>query len=237
MNKAYILQEIKRTANANSGAPLGWRKFFSETGIKESDWLGVYWARWSEAIREAGFAPNQLQGPYAESELLAKYAGLARELGKLPTKGDLRLKARSDPKFPSDKTFARLGTMAEFVARLRVYCHTAGHEDVARLCGEYVPRKRHAAKEEASGEDFGSVYLLKSGRFYKIGRSNACGRRERELAIQLPERASIIHEIRTDDAVGIEAYWHKRFEPQRKNGEWFDLDTSHIKAFKRRKFM
>jgi hypothetical protein len=27
----------------------------------------------------------------------------------------------------------------------------------------------------------GFVYLIKSGRFYKIGRSNAVGRREREL--------------------------------------------------------
>ncbi len=47
---------------------------------------------------------------------------------------------------------------------------------------------------------------MKSGRFYKIGRSNATGRREYEVAIQLPEKLSTVHVIRTDDPAGIEAY-------------------------------
>jgi Meiotically Up-regulated Gene 113 (MUG113) protein len=86
-------------------------------------------------------------------------------------------------------------------------------------------------------EEFGSVYLLKAGGFYKIGRSVAVGQRECQLAIQLPEKAITLHAIRTDDPVGIEAYWHKRFESRRKNGEWFELDPADVKAFRRRKFM
>ena len=81
------------------------------------------------------------------------------------------------------------------------------------------------------------MYLLKSGHFYKIGRSNAVGRRERELAIQLPEKAIVVHSIKTDDPPGIEAYWHRRFEARRKNGEWFDLSPQDVAAFRRRKFM
>lgn len=52
----------------------------------------------------------------------------------------------------------------------------------------------------------GFVYLLRSGKNYKIGRSNAVGRRLRELAIQLPQKPKMIHVIETDDPEGIEQY-------------------------------
>ncbi len=57
----------------------------------------------------------------------------------------------------------------------------------------------------------------------------------RRIALQLPERTVTIHIIRTDDPIGIEAYWHKRFEAKRANGEWFALTTADVQAFERRK--
>jgi hypothetical protein len=238
MNKAHILQEIQRAAKANGGASLGWRRFGTETGIRQTDW-SRFWARWGDAIREAGLVPNEFTTAYENSILLDYYVHLARELDRLPTWSDLRLKAFNDPEFPSDKVFRRFGSKPELVGQLVEYCRNkSGHEDVLRLGESYVPRRKNALTEEPyAGIEIGFVYLMRSGRFYKLGRSNAIGRREYELGIQLPEPTTTVHAIRTDDPVGIEAYWHKRFEVKWKNGEWFELSASDVAAFKRRKFM
>jgi hypothetical protein len=43
---------------------------------------------------------------------------------------------------------------------------------------------------------------MKSGRYYKIGRSNTAGRRECEVAIQMPEKLVTVPTIRTGDPQG-----------------------------------
>jgi hypothetical protein len=239
MDRQHILAEIRRTTNENGGRPLGKERFARETGISESYWLGKYWARWGAAVREAGFEPNQLQGALDERDLIEKFVSLIRELGKFPTTNEVKLKAHNTPGFPWHNTFARLGSRSVLAARIEAYCkEREGYDDVVALCRTATdgsPVLRDAPAE--TPEEFGFVYLMKSGRYYKVGRSNAAGRREYELAIQLPERAVTVHLIRTDDPVGIEAYWHKRFDSKRKNGEWFDLDRADVTAFKRRKFM
>src|SRR5947208_873368 len=110
MDKSHILAEIKRTAAENGGAPLGREAFFNATGIRQTDWYGKHWARWGDALKEAGFQPNQLQGPISDDQLLARLAALVRELNHFPTSGEVRLKARSDPSFPSHGTFGRFGS-------------------------------------------------------------------------------------------------------------------------------
>lgn len=42
MDKDRIIYEIQRTANANDGVVLGWRRFEEETGIRYHDWYGQY---------------------------------------------------------------------------------------------------------------------------------------------------------------------------------------------------
>jgi len=143
--------------------------------------------------------------------------------------------------FPHATTFSRsLGsTKSQLAARIRDFCKGRdGYDDILALCAPILNAPAQpSGRAEANEEVFGSVYLAKSGRFYKIGSTNAVGRREYELGIQLPERIRLVHEIRTDDPNGIEAYWHGRFASKRKGGEWFALDAGDVQAFKRRKFM
>jgi hypothetical protein len=241
MTKEHILSEIRRTAAANGGVPLGVGRFFAEAGIQESDWRGKFWARWGDALKEAGFQPNEFNSARTGEDLLNNLAVLVRELGRFPVIAEIKLKARSDPKFPSHNTFRRYGGQRALATHLEKFCRDRGENDLAELCAvaaktDDADDAEEVSEETAAGE-LGYVYLMKAGRFYKIGRTNALGRRERELAIQLPEAAKVVHSIKTDDPVGIEGYWHRRFQDRRKNGEWFELTAQDLGAFRRRKFM
>jgi hypothetical protein len=238
VDKQHILDEIRRTAAENGGVPLGRKTFFNETGIKESDWSGKHWARWSDAVREAGLSPNKLKVAFDEDEIIQKFICFIRQLGRFPSVSELKMKRHRDPSFPTSKTFfTRFGLKNQLVQKIREYCHIhPGFEDVVQLCSG-IPSPRVPTEGDGKVGVIGFVYLLRSGRYYKIGKSNAAGRRERELAIQLPEKAKAVHVIRTDDPTGIEAYWHDRFAAKRKHGEWFELDATDVKAFRRRKFM
>jgi hypothetical protein len=233
------LTEIKRTVEANGGVPLGVSRFFQETGIKQADWAGKIWARWGDAIREAGFEPNQLRKAYDDDVLIAKFIGLMRALGRFPVDLEVKMKARSDRSFPWHNTFARFGSKQQFAVKILKHCNgRAGYEDVITLCAPFAARPEPVVEDAAEpAEVIGFVYLMKSGRYYKVGRGNAAGRREYEIAIQMPDKLNTVHVIRTDDPTGLEDYWHRRFSTTRQNGEWFDLNSQDVKAFKRRKVM
>jgi hypothetical protein len=242
MNKEYILREIDRTAKENSGKPLGVSKFSTITGIKKSDWYGKYWSKWSDALIEAGRKPNIMQRAYDENELIQRVISFIRELGKVPTAGDLRLKAHITQDFPALNTISRrLGSnQSELATKIIDYCKgKSEYLDVYEICKKVPAVKAHKAVNDLikSTSAFGYVYLMKSGRFYKIGNSNNVERRNYELGIKLPEEIKIAHKIQTDDPNGVEGYWHNRFSNKRKQGEWFELSPSDIAAFRRRKFM
>lgn len=154
----------------------------------------------------------------------------------------MRIKARQDKTFPSHGVFAKLGSKAERAHKLLDYCaEKPGFDDVAAICRSVVTDAKQQAPQETeeSGTEtqIGFVYLARMGKYYKIGHTGSLGRREYEIALQLPEKLTLIHSISTDDPAGIEAYWHKRFEQKRANGEWFELPTRDVRAFKRRTFM
>ena len=170
----------------------------------------MHWARWGDAVREAGYEPNVKQEKFEEEFFLAKIAEACRHYGKFPTAMELRMFQKTDDKFPNTKSIIR-----HFGSLKNIPDHLAG----------WV---------KANGNYPDLVPIL--GAHYKIGRSDELERRVKEIWIALPEAAELVHAIRTDDPAGIEAYWHRRFADKRANGEWFKLALADVAAFKRRKY-
>src|SRR3990167_3921269 len=222
LTKKEILDEIVKQAKNNEGVPLGWKRFEIISGIKPYDW-GKYWPRFGDALREAGFKPNKLRGAYSEDYLFEKLILLIRELGKFPVRGDFRVKKQKEPDFPNDKTFNKFGVKENLLKKLLIYATSKKYDDVINICKTELEKFKDSEEIEKVNinEKFGTVYLAKSGRYYKIGRTNEMGRRHHEITIQLPEELGLIHQITTDDPSGVEAYWHRRFNSKHKNGEWF----------------
>ena len=237
MNKQKILSEIKRIAAENNGEAPGVRRFTTETGIPRSDWYPHLWLRWGDAISEAGCKPNAFVSAHDSDLLITKYIGLIRELGHFPIDGELKVKRKSDKDFPSDKTFAQLGAKQERAQKIIEYCQgQTEFDDVIDHCSKVAKttRKITDAIDTDSGK-VGYVYLIRHGtrNEYKIGRTYNPIRREGEIRLELPEKIQPIHYIETDDAAGIESYWHLRFASKRKEGEWFSLSAEDVRAFKK----
>lgn len=241
MTKEHVLSEIRRVAKQLGHSP-GKREFLAATGIREADWSGKHWARWNDALADAGLASNRMQTAYAEESILSSLVALARDLGKFPTVPEMRMARRRDPAFPNDKVFARFGNRNALVSRLKQYCaESGGLADVLAICETHLSRSSEATNrgDELAIVTRGFVYLTKAGRGrYKIGRTNSPFRRHRELSVNIPELTVAVHSIATDDPSGIEAYWHRRFDGKRIAGtEFFKLDATDVRAFKQRKSM
>ena len=233
-----IIAEIRRLAEDNAGRPLGRRAFEQATGIREGEWLGVIWARWGDALRDAGFSANQMQGRANREELLSKLVEACEYFRRMPTVAEYELLRTQNPSFPAYKTFqSNFGTKDNIIWDLRQWLTENEYKGAlieALPIGKPKALPATSAAKRPSTE--GYVYLLHSGRHYKIGRSDELEKRVKQISIALPESVTLAHAIKTDDPVGIEAYWHKRFADRRANGEWFKLEPADVVAFKRRRY-
>lgn len=236
--KDHILTEIRRLTALNNGQPPGKRTFLRETGIAEHHWNGKFWSRWGDAISEAGYEPNTIQEKFNGKEILSKIVAAARYYGRIPTNNELKIYRRNvETTFPSINTVTNHYSSKSILmeALLKFVADDPNYADIrAMLPLLPAPEEVPALKPLKSIDGF--VYLIKSGDFYKIGRSDDIERRVKEIRIALPDKAVLAHTIRTDDPAGIEAYWHQRFKDKRANGEWFRLTSLDIAAFKKRKY-
>lgn len=236
MTKDAILRLLRAVAAAEGG-DVSYRRFTALSGLKEKQIVGVHWATWNDAKREAGLGTAVFLRPRLNEErVLPAFATLLAQLGKWPTESELRLAKRRDAQFPSVKVSRRLESDHEFLANLRAYCETKPH--LASVVSLVTERSRQGYRRgTASVSTAGYVYMMRSGRRYKIGHTSSPSRRHREVRLDLPERTDLVHSIETDDPKGIEAYWHGRFASKRvRDTEFFELSATDVAAFKKRKF-
>jgi hypothetical protein len=231
--KERIIATYHRLVKQHGGVPIGERIFTRESGISHHYWKGGYWRSWSSLQAEAGFEPNSASEKTPDAVLLRCYAELTIELGNTPSEADLMIKRREDPTFPAKSAYRRWGNGETVRAKVAEYCES--HPDLEAAL-KFLSSPVAGSNSTADSSSKGFVYLLRSGKSYKLGRTNAIGRRLRELSIQLPQKPDVVHVIETDDPEGIEQYWHRRFAEKRQGGEWFVLTLEDVRAFKKRRF-
>lgn len=78
------------------------------------------------------------------------------------------------------------------------------------------------------GKKTGVVYLIKSGHFYKIGKTLNLNSRVKQYITESPYSVDVIHEVKVDDYSGAEKYLHELVDNNRVKGEWFNLDNSQV---------
>lgn len=234
-SKESIISAYNDLVQKRGGKPVGEGIFRRETGISSYYWRGGYWRSWSAFQADAGYIPNIPTQKIDDEILLRRFSELALKEGIIPTQADLVLKRKEDSSFPAQLTFRRWGARNIFLAKVAEYCE--GKEQFAPVLTLLRHGKSSSLDQRLDSFRIkGFVYLLRSGKYYKLGRTNAVGRRLHELAIQLPQKPNTVHVIETDDPEGIEQYWHRRFAEKRKGGEWFALTAEDVRAFKKRRF-
>ena len=249
-NKRAIINEIRRTAEKNRGVPLGMVRFYQATGIKISDWRGKLWLRWSDALRAAGFEPNNKTYAYPEKFLLDSFIGLMRELGHFPTATELQQKGYHNRDFPSHMAFkSRWGSKGQQAEHIAAYCRRQeDYGDILEMCEQIRQQERFPAHPPVQAQGMnGYVYLVKArrkwGTFYKLHWSSMRLHKSRYLSTRNGQpylKNGAVHLIRTDDPEGICAYWRQRFAPKcqrRREGECYRLTTADLQAFKSRSVM
>ncbi|MEP1930741.1 MAG: GIY-YIG nuclease family protein [Roseibium sp.] len=235
--KDHILNEIRRLADEHSGHAPGQRFFEGETGISTSEWRGKYWARWGDAVAEAGLSPNKVNAKLDATAVLDCLAKACRLHGRPPTYAEWRMfVASSEGGIGVNAPRRVFGSTERAIAALRDHASKNGEDDLLELLPIRAQKPIDTSEDESKENAEGWVYLLRSGAHFKIGRSDDIERRIKQIKVALPDKAEMIHSIKTDDPSGIEAYWHRRFADKRGNGEWFKLTPADLKAFKRRKF-
>jgi Meiotically up-regulated gene 113 len=239
MTKDDIAQRILDLA-AERGGHVSFHVFISETGI-EDKWLRSqeWFAGWNNLLTDLGIQTREFRVPRTPPSLIAKaVAVLIEKEGRWPTDDSLTRERKRNNSFPSLPVISRIRKSGELAKLIVALGATDEQFAKASLIAKAYDTSETEVDELGPNEKVkGYVYLLRSGRRYKIGKSADPSRRYREVRLELPEETHQVHTIPTDDPTGIEDYWHRRFPAKRiRNTEFFELDATDVQAFKRRKY-
>lgn len=234
LTRDAILDLIRQIAADNGGRAPGMNRFQTETGIGGHQWA-KYWARWSDAVRDAGLQPAVWVAKLTDDQLLGPIVRETRRLGRVPTGREMRVQRTIDGTVTASRTMEKY-RRSELVKMLADYCRAhPEHGDVLAIVeATTVKRPMSAVGSRVGATPYGQVYLIRSGKHFKIGHTRAFARRMSQLDTALAEGRDVIHVIKSDDPPGIEDYWHRRFASRRRGDtEWFDLTPDDVAAFKR----
>ena len=134
MTRDEIIASIRALAEELGRVP-GEAKFSSDTGITRSELWSVGFSKYSEAVAAAELKPNQFNAALDTAEMLAKLAGLTRELGKFPSKGDLKVARGSDKSLPSYEAYFRLGGNSYAAVPMLLYDYCLSDEAWGDVAG------------------------------------------------------------------------------------------------------
>jgi len=236
LTKKEILREIYKYAEENDNKTPSEKKLYENTKIGIYDRM-KYWSNYGELVSEAGLIPNEFdKTKYSQEQLCKIFIKVIREKSKWPTRGELDVKHFSNSDFPISGTFyKKLGLTKELAKTILEFVEDKkGYSDIIDIC-KVVFKKFENQEESFENKDInhGFVYLGKQHGDYKIGHSTDPNRRREDVTLLGSEPFKEIYKIETDDMNGLEKYWHHRFKSKKKRGEWFNLSSSDIKAFKR----
>jgi hypothetical protein len=230
--KLDIITKIRDIALLDGKAP-GREKFQAQTGIKPHVWRGRIWRNWTDALVEAGFAPNEYQAALADDDLLRFVAEISKMLGRFPSTSDIEYELPRQQGAPNSTTILSRWKMPDLAGALADFARRHGEHDIIEFANAYVPSRRATESEADQTNALGYVYMQRHGGDYKIGFTKSLNKRGRQIQIELPQEIELVHSILTDDPAGVEYYWHRRFADKRTRGEWFKLTNADVVAFKK----
>lgn len=93
------------------------------------------------------------------------------------------------------------------------------------------PTRRRSKRDGMNGSS-GFLYVVRSGDYFKIGRTSNLTRRLAALRRQFPNEMSVIYTQCVADMVQSERTLHTIFGERRIHGEWFELTDADVQAIK-----